>query len=94
MQNAQPTTNCATWILKVDYLSISKQPKKFGVSEMQGSGTGNLTITCIHSRNALGCEYGRRETLVQCCSNAGPSSSIAASVWRLVAAYRAHVYSP
>ena len=28
----------------------------------------------IHSRNARGCEYGRRETLVQCCSNAGPSS--------------------
>ena len=43
MQNAQPTTNCAKWILKVDYLIISKQQKKFGVSEMQGSGTGNPT---------------------------------------------------
>ena len=30
------------------------------------------------------CEYGRRETLSQCCSNAGPPSSMAASVWRLV----------
>ena len=47
MQNAQPTTNCATRILKVDYLSISKQPKKLGVSEMQGSGTRNLTIRDI-----------------------------------------------
>ena len=25
-------------------------------------------------------EYGRRETLLQCCFNAGPSSSMAASV--------------
>ena len=39
MQNAQPTTNCATWILKVDYLSISKQQKNFGVSKMQGGVT-------------------------------------------------------
>ena len=44
MQNAQPTTHCATRILKVDYLSISKQQKKFGVSKMQGSGTGDLTM--------------------------------------------------
>ena len=41
--NAQPTTNCAKWIRKVDYLSISKQQKNIGVSEMQGSGTGNPT---------------------------------------------------
>ena len=47
MQNAQPITNCATRILKVDYLSISKQQKKFGVSEMQGSGTGNLTTGSV-----------------------------------------------
>ena len=47
MQNVQHTTNCATRILKVDYLSISKQPKKFGVSEMQGSGTGNLTMPLV-----------------------------------------------
>ena len=26
------------------YLSISEQQKKFGVSEMQGSGTGNPTM--------------------------------------------------
>ena len=39
MQNAQPTTNCAKWILKVDYLSISKQQKNFGVSKMQGRVT-------------------------------------------------------
>ena len=37
--------------------------------------------------NARGCEYGRRKTMVQCCSNAGPPSSMAASVWHLVAAY-------
>ena len=43
MQNAQPTTNCATRIFKVNYLSISKKQKKIGVFEMQGSGTGNLT---------------------------------------------------
>ena len=28
--------------------------------------------------------HGRCETLSQCCSNAGPPSSMAASVWRLV----------
>ena len=39
MQNAQPTTNCAKWILKVDYLSISKQQKNFGVSKIQGGVT-------------------------------------------------------
>ena len=39
MQNAQPTTNCASRILKVDYLSISKQQKNFGVSKMQGGVT-------------------------------------------------------
>ena len=43
--------------------------------------------------NARGCEYGRRETLVRCCSNYGPSSSIAASVWHLVAAYPVYIYS-
>ena len=48
MRNAQPTTNSAKWILKVDYLSISKQQKKFGVSEMQGSGTGNPTTRLYH----------------------------------------------
>ena len=36
MQNAQPTKNCAKWILKEEYLSISKQQKNFGVSKMQG----------------------------------------------------------
>ena len=46
LQNAQPTTNCVKWILKVNYLSISKQQKKFGVAEMQGSGTGNPTKMC------------------------------------------------
>ena len=39
MQNAQPATNCAKWILKVDYLSISKPQKNFGVSKMQGGVT-------------------------------------------------------
>ena len=43
--------------------------------------------------NACGCEYGRRETLVRCCSNSGPSSSMAASAWHLVAAYPVYVYS-
>ena len=47
MQNAQPTTNCAKWIFEVDYLSISKQQKKFGVSKMQGYGTGNPTTMCV-----------------------------------------------
>ena len=50
MQNAQPTTNCAKWIFEVDYLSISKQQKKFGVSKMQGYGTGNPTIAHLASR--------------------------------------------
>ena len=27
--------------------------------------------TLLRHCNARGCEYGRRETLVQCCSNAG-----------------------
>ena len=31
----------------------------------------DIIFTCIHC-NARGCEYGRCETLVQCCSNAGP----------------------
>ena len=39
MQNAQPTTSCAKWILKEHYLSISKQQKNFGVSKMQGGVT-------------------------------------------------------
>ena len=43
--------------------------------------------------NARGCEYGRREMLVECCSNAGPPSSVPASPWRLVAAYPVYVYS-
>ena len=42
--NYAKCSNCAKWILKVEYFSISKQQKKFGVSEMQGSGTGNPTI--------------------------------------------------
>ena len=42
---------------------------------------------------ARGCEYGWRETLVRCCSNSGPSSSMAASAWHLVAAYPVYVYS-
>ena len=37
--------------------------------------------------NARDCEYGRRETLVQCCSNAGPPSSMPASAWRPVYVY-------
>ena len=41
--------------------------------------------------DACGCEYRRRETLVQCCSNVGPPSSMATSVWRLVASYPAYV---
>ena len=36
--------------------------------------TSSRVYTLRHC-NALGCEYGRRETLVQCCSNAGPPSS-------------------
>ena len=43
--------------------------------------------------NACGCEYGRRETLVRCCSNYGPLSSMAASAWRVVAAFPVYVYS-
>ena len=43
--------------------------------------------------NARGCEYGRRETLVQCCSYAGPPSSMLASAWRLAAAYPVYVNS-
>ena len=57
MQNAQPTTNCATWILKVDYLSISKQQKNFGVSKMQGGVTiGHMaTRLLIRSWNVCWC---------------------------------------
>ena len=43
--------------------------------------------------NSRGCEYGRREKLVQCCSNDGLLSSMPASAWRLVAAYPVYVYS-
>ena len=42
--------------------------------------------------NARGCEYGQRETLVRCCSNYGPLSSMVASAWRVVAAYPVYVY--
>ena len=38
--------------------------------------------------NERGCEYDQRETTVQCCSNAGPPLSMAAS------AYPVEVYSP
>ena len=48
--------------------------------------------TLRHS-NARGCEYGRCETLVQCCSNAGPPSSMPALAWRLVAASPVYVFS-
>ena len=43
-----------------------------------------LHVYTLRDCNARDCEYGRRETLLQCCFNAGPSSSMAASVWRLV----------
>ena len=52
MQNAQPTTNCAKWILKVVYLSISKQQKNFGVSKMQGGVTiGHMATRLISTPN-------------------------------------------
>ena len=57
------------------------------------------TSTDIHVYDTLrhciarGCEYGQRQTLVRCCSNYGPSSSMAASAWRLVATYPFYVYS-
>ena len=45
----------------------------------------DIIFTCIlRDCNARDCEYGRRETLLHCCFNAGPSLSMAASVWRLV----------
>ena len=43
-------------------------------------------------RHCNACEYGRRVTLVRCCFNYGPSSSMTASAWRLVAAYSVNVY--
>ena len=49
MQNAQPTTNCAKWIPQVDYLSISKQQKNFGVFKMQGRVTIGHMATRLHS---------------------------------------------
>ena len=51
MQNAQPTTNCATWILKVEYLSISKQQKNFGVFKMQGGHMATRLLTLNLSRH-------------------------------------------
>ena len=55
-----------------------------------------ILSSCVYTLrhcNARGCENGRREMLVQCYSNAGPASSMAASAWRLVAAYPVYVYS-
>ena len=62
---------------------------KIGVKQDNARTSTDIIFTCITVRhcNARGCEYGRRETLVRCCSNYGPSSSMAASAWRLVAAY-------
>ena len=62
MQNAQPTTNCAKWILKVDYLSISKQQKNFGVSKMQGRVTiGHMATRLI----CLVCDADRERQVVR-----------------------------
>ena len=56
MQNAQLTTNCATWILKVDHLSISKQQKNFGVSKMQGGVTiDHMATRLSRTRQLLKC---------------------------------------
>ena len=35
-------------------------------------------VFTLRQCNARGCEYGRRETLVQCCCNTGPPSLMAA----------------
>ena len=50
-------------------------------------------VCTLRHCNARGCECGRRETFMQCCSNAGPPSSMPASPWCLVAAYPVYVYS-
>ena len=50
-------------------------------------------VFTLRQCNARGCEYGRRETLVQCCCNTGPPSLMPASAWRLVVAYPVYVYS-
>ena len=46
----------------------------------------DIIFACIDTLrhcNARGCEYGRRDTSVQCCSNAGSPSSVGASVRRV-----------
>ena len=63
---------------------------KIEVKQTIPTRLAQILSSCVYTLrhcNACGCEYGRRETMVQCCSNAGPLSSMAASVWRLVAAY-------
>ena len=72
MQNAQPITNCAMWILKVDYLSISKPQKNFGVSKMQGGVTiGHMATRLLHVWCFLGlrwesCHFMQRKVTSGC----------------------------
>ena len=73
----------------------------FPITDNTDSTSTSTDLQILSSRvytlrhcNACGCEYGRHEMSVQCCSNAGPTSSMAASVWHLVAVYPVYVYSP
>ena len=48
----------------------------------------------IRSTHTLAQILSSRVLHSECCSNYGPSSSMAASAWRLMAAYPVYVYSP
>ena len=55
-----------------------------------------ILSSCVYTLrhcNTCGCEYGRCEMLVQCCSNAGAPSSLPASTWHFMVAYPVYVYS-
>ena len=68
MQNAQPTSNCATCILKVDYLSISKQQKNFGVFKMQGGVTIGHMATQLYGMGHI-CYTGMYGIICYKCKN-------------------------
>ena len=54
---------------------------KIEVKQTIPTRLAQILSSCVYTLRyckAHGCEYGRRETMVQCCSNAGPSSSMAA----------------
>ena len=76
-------------VFSVDQDEVNRQHR-------QPTTSTDIIFTCMRHCNARGCECGRYETLVQCCSNAGPPSSMGASVRLLLTACAdpIYVYSP